>query len=141
MITAVDTSVLLDVLLPDPVFGPASAQALRQAISEGGLIACEVVWAEVGALFPSASEAATALDDLTVGFSAMGADEAGTAGRAWSAYRARGGSRDRMVADFLIGAHAAGRSDRLLTRDRGFYRKDFSGLPLLDPSGPALPEQ
>jgi hypothetical protein len=32
-------------------------------------------------------------------------------------------------------ARAAARADRLLTRDRGFYRNCFAGLPILDPSG------
>lgn len=64
----------------------------------------------------------------------MAAPEAQAAGRAWWAYRRRGGKRERVVADFLIGAHALARADRLLTRDRGFYRKDFAGLTVLDPS-------
>ena len=57
------------------------------------------------------------------------------AGRCWQEYRKAGGSRERVIADFLIGAHAAARADRLLTRDRGFYRNCFPGLPILDPSG------
>lgn len=33
MITAVDTSVLLDILAPDPFFGPASGNAIRAAMA------------------------------------------------------------------------------------------------------------
>ena len=47
----------------------------------------------------------------------------------------RGGARrDRIVADFLIGAHARLQADRLLTRDRGFFRDSFDGLEVIDPS-------
>jgi len=61
-------------------------------------------------------------------------DAARTAGVAWADYRRRGGSRKRVIADFLIGAHALAYADRLLTRDRGFYRSYFSGLEIFDPS-------
>ena len=134
MITAVDTSVLLDVLEPDPVFGPASADALRDAIQHGGLVACDVVWAEVGARFGSAEAAQGALGLLTVAFSPIDEVEALDAGATWAEYRRRGGKRERVVADFLIGSHARSRADRLLTRDRGFFRTYFVDLHVLDPS-------
>jgi hypothetical protein len=39
-----------------------------------------------------------------------------------------------VIADFLIGAHALEQADRLLTRDRGFHRRAFDGLVIVDPS-------
>ena len=56
------------------------------------------------------------------------------AATAWARYRACGGTRSRIAADFLIGAHAARRADRLLTRDTGFYRQHFLGLAVQAPS-------
>jgi len=41
-----------------------------------------------------------------------------------------------VVADDLIGAHALEQADRLLTRDRGFHRRAFAGLAIIDPSAP-----
>jgi predicted nucleic acid-binding protein len=57
-----------------------------------------------------------------------------TTGSTWRAYRQAGGPRSRVVADFLIGAHAVVRADRLVTRDRGFFRSYFSDLEILDPT-------
>jgi predicted nucleic acid-binding protein len=136
VITAVDTNVLLDVFTGDPTFGGRSRAALRGVLAEGGLVACEVVWAEIAAAFGSAGEAASALDRLGVRFAPLGAEEAAESGRIWRSYRQNGGPRTRLVADFLVGAHAAAIADRLLTRDRGFYRKHFDGLTVLDPAVP-----
>lgn len=133
MITALDTNVLLDVLGADPEFGEGSAAALRAALDEGRAVACEVVWSEVAGFFPSTSDARAALETLGVHFDPLGLDASLAAGAAWKAYRARGGKRERMIADFLVGAHAAGQADRLLTRDRGFYRTYFGKLAVLDP--------
>lgn len=134
MITAVDSSVLLDVFANNAEFGKRSASALRRCIAEGSLIACDVVWAETGAWFPDAKDAENALLRLRVAYSPLTAAAALTAGRSWQAYRKAGGPRERVIADFLIGAHANGQADRLLTRDRGFYRNCFTELSIIDPS-------
>lgn len=136
MITAVDTNVLIDVLEADPTFGEWSARALRRCSAEGALVACEIVWAEIASVFTKPEEAEDALGTLRIDFDPMSSPTALAAGETWRAYRERGGQRERLVADFLIGAHAERQADRLLTRDRGFYRSYFSGLELHDPSKP-----
>ena len=134
MITAVDTNVLLDTFLASPEFGARSREALRRSLREGALVACEAVWAEVTAAFGATAQAEQALAQLGVDYSAMTSEAASEAGAAWKAYRDRGGRRTRVIADFLIGAHALDRADRLLTRDRGFYRSYFGRLRVLDPA-------
>ena len=76
MITAVDSSVLLDVFGADPKFGPSSAAALRNCLGEGRVVACEVVWAETSASFSAAADADAALRGLRVDFSALDAPAA-----------------------------------------------------------------
>lgn len=125
---------LIDVFGADPEFGERSRKALRHCIAEGGLVACEVVWAELAAAFADGAAAQAALERLGVTFSALAEPAALAAGDAWAAYRREGGPRDRVIPDFLIGAHASTAADRLLTRDRGFYRRYFEGFALLDPS-------
>jgi predicted nucleic acid-binding protein len=134
MITAVDTNVLLDVFTADPRFGLASRAALRAAVQTGALIASEVVWAETSAWFASEEATAQALDRLRVRLVPMDAAAAFAAGTAWGTYRRRGGRRDRVIADFLVGAHAKLHADRLLTRDYGFYSARFKALTIVDPS-------
>ena len=134
MITAIDTSVLLDIFAPDHTFGPRSKAAVRSCITEGSLVACEVVWVEVASFFLSSEGARDAMNRLGVEFSSTDLETALAASTSWKKYRDRGGRRDRVVADFLIGAHASLQANRLLTRDRGFYRAYFSSLQIFDPS-------
>jgi predicted nucleic acid-binding protein len=134
VITAVDTSVLLDIFGADPKFGVRSAQALRECIAEGSVIACDVVWAETSASFAEPEAAEAALAGLRIDFSALDSSTSLAVGQRWRAYRKAGGRRERVIADFLIGGHALTNADRLLTRDRGFYRKYFKQLRVLDPS-------
>ena len=144
MRVAVDTSVLLDVLGGDAVFGKASREALRRAYDGGPLCACEVVWAEVRASFEAEEPFREAMDGLGLEFLATTGASAALAGAHWRRYhhnRARegpgatrraGGDR-RVVADFLVGAHAKLQADGLLARDRGFFRGYFKDLRLIEP--------
>jgi predicted nucleic acid-binding protein len=136
VITAVDTNVLLDVFGADPTFGASSAAALSKCIADGRVIASDVVWAETGASFPEPAAAEAALAHLRIDFSPLDVATSLATGHAWRAYRRAGGTRERVIADFLIGAHATGQADRLLTRDRGFYRRYFESLLIVDPGGP-----
>ena len=136
MITAVDTNVLVDVFSADRAYGERSRDVLRTCIGEGSLIASDVVWTEVATLFeqdPGSAEAA--LDTLGVLFVPSTRESALVAAGFWQAYRQRGGAGRRVAADFIVGAHALTSADRLLTRDRGFYRDYFDELVVLDPSG------
>ena len=134
MITAVDTNVILDVAGADPVFGPASLRAIGEAQKLGVVMACDIVWGEVGALYATPEEAADAMALMDVRFAALDPDVAAAAGRVWRTYRESGKERRRLLPDFLIGTHAWMRADRFLTRDRGFYRTYFKRLKIVDPS-------
>lgn len=125
---------LIDVFTADAAFGEGSREAVRGCRAEGSLVACDIVWAEVAAGFSASAEAEQALTRLGVGFSPLQADAALLAGHLSRGYRRSGGTRGRVIADFLIGAHAMARAERLLTRDRGFYRRYFKDLRVLDPT-------
>lgn len=144
MITAVDTSVLIDVLIVDPRHAESSEAALRRVAEEGKLVVCDVVYAELAGAFSEHARLDAFLDGVGIERDIMAADSLFLAGVAWRAYvRNRGpitcpscgeslAWRQHLVSDFFIGAHAMSRADRLLTRDRGFYRTYFSGLILIE---------
>jgi predicted nucleic acid-binding protein len=134
LITAIDTNILLDIFLADQKFGERSSAILRRCLKEGALSACEIVWAETCAVFPTPEQFMEKMEILGVSYQSIDRQTAIMAGKAWHAYRQAGGKRSRVVADFLIGAHATQNCDRLLTRDRGFYREYFQGLSILDPN-------
>lgn len=134
MKTAVDSSVLLDVLTADEEFGERSRAALRQAYDRGGLVACDVVWAETFACSADAPAVREALQLLGVGFEPLNQDASELAARMWRAHRRGAATRQRVIADFLVGAHAQLQADVLLSRDRGFFRSAFHELRIVDPS-------
>ncbi len=118
----VDTNVLLDVIGADPRFGPASRKQLAQCARDGVMVINPIVYAEVGAFVSSREE----LDELVPAAlfrrDPIPWDAAFLAGKALERYRRRGGSRRRVLADFLIGAHAAAAGFGLISRDRGYAR-------------------
>jgi len=131
MIACVDTNVILDVAADDPRFAEGSQELLVSARDSGSLAICEVVYAELVPQFESREQLDSLLTTLGVRLVEGGADVACLAGQRWGAYRAAGGNRERLLPDFLIGAHALLRADCLLTRDRGFYRSCFPELNLM----------
>lgn len=133
MLTAVDSSVLLDAVTDAPEHADASEKALRKATAEGGLIICECVLAEIRPAFAKAAEMEEFLADWQLRFVPSSRESALLAGELFGSHLARGGKGGRVVADFLIGAHASLHADRLLARDRGYLRDYFRRLKLLTP--------
>ena len=124
MLYAIDTNVIFDILLADPVFGPASRDLLADLFDHDvSLVACDVVWAEASAGFPDPLSETAAV----------------CAGELWRNARnsmEKPLGRQVVVPDFLIGAHAQECADALITRDRGFMRTWFADLRIVDPSNP-----
>ncbi|HYY70492.1 MAG TPA: type II toxin-antitoxin system VapC family toxin [Terriglobales bacterium] len=129
-----DTNVLLDILLPNEDFVERSGKALEAAATAGSLVICELVYAELCVAFDSQEQCDEFLSDIGIHTDPLDRPASFLASRVWRTYREQGGTRERILADFLIGAHAQVQASRLLTRDRGFYRKMFPSLNLLEPA-------
>ncbi len=133
MTTAVDSSVLVDLLTADAEFALSSEAALNQALSEGDVVICDAVVAEVQTMLDTRETAMATLTALGIRYLATTEVAAVRAGHMQRRYRDNGGRRERVVADFLIGAHALMQCNALVTRDAGFFRNYFKGLKVIVP--------
>ena len=128
----VDTNVIIDVLHADPVHGRTSLAALETLSVAGELTINPVIYAELAAFI----EQKERLDQLVPADlfhrEAIPDEAAFLAGRAFRRYKQPGGVKQRMLADFLIGAHATVQGYGLLTRDRGY--RDYFQVDCYDPS-------
>jgi predicted nucleic acid-binding protein len=136
MRTALDTNVLSALWLDEPT-APALASTLEAARRQGGLLLSPVVYAECLAHpFYAEAEVREFLRIAEIGVEfALPQAVWEEAGRRYSRHAQR--SRDaasprprRILADFLIGAHALHQANRLLTLDSAFYRRHFPELTL-----------
>ena len=130
MDTAVDSSVLWSIFKSEPD-SENWLQALQRCAGEGALVVCEIVVAEVSPLFESPQILSDRLDSLAVTIVPSGMNAWFLAGQTFKNYRANGGPREHLIPDFLIAAHAQTRAQRLAARDRGYLRRYFPQLELV----------
>ena len=137
---AVDTNVLIDLLVGAGDAGRAARDTLETVRAREGLVIVPVVYAELLA-FPSRREAevdaflsATRIV-VTWDIPSTTWRQAGIAYREYAVRRARsrGGPPRRILADFLIGAHAL-TIGSLVTRDPDFFLSNFPGLRVIVPT-------
>ncbi len=138
MTTSVDTNVIIALWDRDPLVSSAAQRALDAALARGSLVLSAPVFAELMAaparsesfLDKFASDTGIAVDfDLHEPIWRL-------AGRAFQAYAARRRKqRDpgprRILADFLIGAHASHHGHRLLTLDDHLYQSAYPNLTVI----------
>jgi len=135
---AVDTSVLIDLLGEDPRADAAEA-CLREALTHGPVVVCDVVVGEVVAALGHGSEVVDALEEIGIRHTPLEMRSAVRAGEMQRRYKERAKAADRpaatprVVADFMIGAHALLQCSALITRDAGFFRDYFKGLKVIVP--------
>lgn len=131
--TLVDSNVFLDLFDADTQHSRWSAKRLRACLEVGSVILSPIVWAEIHQAVTSRQRLETAINWLNPRREKLDFDMAECAGKAHISYRRSGGSRERTLPDFLIGAHAEIAGHKLLTRDPGRYRSYFPTVDIIAP--------
>jgi predicted nucleic acid-binding protein len=137
MTTAIDTNVIIALWDNDPTLSQAAEGALEAAFHRGSLAVAAPVFSELIAA-PGRTESfvTSFLEENGIGVDwDLNEPIWRSAGRAFQAYAERRrkqrdhGTR-RILADFLIGAHAHIRGYRLLSLDERLYRAAFPALKI-----------
>jgi predicted nucleic acid-binding protein len=131
--TLVDSNVLLDFVTGGQPWANWSREQLERAALDGPLFINAVIYSEISTRYASVDAVDSLLFELQIEVAPMPRQALFLAGNAYLQYRAAGGTRTGVLADFFIGAHAATESLPLLTRDIRRYRNYFPTVILIAP--------
>ena len=131
MKTLVDSNVILDIITRDARWAAWSEKALREAAECSTVAINAIVFAEVSIKFERIESADAALADFAR--EPLPYEAGYLAGKAFLAYKRRGGAKRSPMPDFYVGAHALIGGMPLLTRDVGRYRTYFPALKIVGP--------
>ena len=129
----VDTNILLDVVTIDPHWAEWSQRQLETLALQDRLVVNGVVYAELAPAFLRIEELDAALAIAGVEIVEIPRAALYLAGRTFTDYRKRGGTKTGVLPDFFIGAHAVISAVPLLTRDTARYRSYFPTIELIAP--------
>jgi predicted nucleic acid-binding protein len=129
----VDSNVILDVAQSNSRWSAWSTGAIERLLDVTILVINPIIYAEVSIGYRTIEEVEVAMPADLYRREPLPYDAAFLAGKCFVAYRRRGGVRRSPLPDFYIGAHAAVRGYRLLTRDAAHYRTYFPTVELIAP--------
>ncbi len=133
MLLLVDTNVLVDVLQDDPQWADWSISKLRAQSQIHDLSINPIIYAELSLMYESIEALDEVLSAMGLAFHEIPKPALFLAGKAFVRYRREGGTKQNVLADFFIGAHAAVAGCPVLTRDPSRYRTYFPSVDLLTP--------
>jgi len=129
----VDSNVILDLFLNDPAWADWSERMLGEYAAVSELCINPIIYAEVSIAFQRIEEVEAALNGANLRLLEIPREALFLAGKAFLAYRRRGGTRSAPLPDFFIGAQAAVLGLELITRDVARYAAYFPTVNLITP--------
>ena len=129
----VDSNVILDIAYEDSRWRGWAEAAIEEAAGRTALVINPIIFAEVSIGYAQAQHVEAVMPADRFRREALPYEAAFAAGKAFLDYRRRGGTKTSPLPDFYIGAHAAVRRYRLLTRDAARYRTYFPTVELIAP--------
>jgi predicted nucleic acid-binding protein len=133
MVTIVDTDVLVDLAVRNSAWHGWSQGHVFLAFKRGAVVINPIIYAEFSLRYCDIEEVDRLLPPDAFHRESLPFAAAFAAAAAFRLYRRSGGERDRILADFLIGAHAAVRGYSVLTREPKSYRPYFPSIDLISP--------
>ncbi|WP_035058091.1 type II toxin-antitoxin system VapC family toxin [Andreprevotia chitinilytica] len=129
----VDTNVLVDVLEDDPQWADWSIQQLRTQSQVYTLSINPIIYAELALTFSTVEALDATLSKMRIPLMEVPKPALFLAGKAFARYKRAGGTKQNVLPDFFIGAHAAVLGCPILTRDARRYRHHFPTVRLITP--------
>lgn len=133
MVTIVDTNVLVDLAISGSAWHDWSSGQVLSAFKRGPVVINPIIYAEFSVRYSSMDQVDELLPQSEFRRENLPWAAAFAAAAAFKIYRQSGGGRERVLPDFLIGAHAAIRGYSILTRDSKDYRSYFPAVDLITP--------
>jgi predicted nucleic acid-binding protein len=131
----VDTNVLLDVLQNDPQWADWSLGQLESVSLTDSLAINAVIYSELSMAFERIEELEAVLSEASLSVEPIPREALFLARKAFLTYRrSRRGTKQDVLPDFYIGAHAAVGSVAILTRDVSRYRSYCPTVKLITPA-------
>jgi len=117
----------------DPDWLQWSRRELERLRKAGSVLINQIIYSEFSMRYDTIDEVDALLPQDVFRREGLPWEAAFAASRAFAVYRRRGGAREKVLPDFLIGAHATIRGYAILTRDPRCYRQYFPGLEIIAP--------
>ncbi|HWT57818.1 MAG TPA: type II toxin-antitoxin system VapC family toxin [Rhizobium sp.] len=133
MATLVDTDILVDLAVAGSDWRGWSRRKMLDVFRDGPVLINPIIYSEFSVRYGDMDEVDQLLPQDEFRRENLPWPAAFAAAQAFRLYRRAGGRRERILPDFFIGAHAAIRGYKILTRDPSGYRSYFPSVELITP--------